>query len=95
MKFTPRCLFTPRCFGRAVISDTLNMLFDLYDSLVISKFGKVSSYFISVLRHVFAALNCNRCFKVIREFPKDQEMAIQLERHISIKNSGGHGFEIG
>ena len=71
------------------------MLFDLYDSLVISKFGKVSSYFISVLRHVFAALNCNRCFKVIREFPKDQEMAIQLERHISIKNSGGHGFEIG
>ena len=41
---------------------------------------------------MFATFNCNRCFKVIREFPWDEERAIQLERHISIKNSGGCWF---
>ena len=41
---------------------------------------------------MFATFNCNRCFKVIREFPWDEERAIQLEPHISIKNSGGCWF---
>lgn len=41
---------------------------------------------------MFATFNCNRCFKVIREFPWDEERAIQLERHISIKNSRGCWF---
>lgn len=41
---------------------------------------------------MFATFNCNRCFKVIREFPWDEERAIQLEQHISIKNSRGCWF---